>query len=327
MALTPCLAMLKVDALTTWYWTRRGPVRAVNEVSFSVGRHQAVGIVGETGSGKSTVVRSLTRLIRPPGRIMGGTVQLGELSLLGLPEGQLRKVRGAQVGFVGQSPFGSLHPILTVETQFRNVIAAHRSVTRAEARAIALGLLHDVGIGGPERVLGSYSHELSGGMAQRVVIAIAMSLKPMLLVADEPTTALDLTVQRQILDLLQGLSERGDTSVLLVTHDLGVVAQYCDWVIVMYAGKIVEQGPVDRVFVRPLHPYTIALLQAVPRVGYPLVGLAGGRVDLINYPTGCPYRRSCPLAFARCENDVPVLRPTQDGRLVSCHLISDQAGV
>jgi peptide/nickel transport system ATP-binding protein len=318
--------MLKVDSLSTWYWTRRGPVRAVNQVSFVVKERQTVGIVGETGSGKSTVVRSLTRLIRPPGRIMEGRVELGGVSLLELKERELRKVRGAQVGFVGQSPFGALHPILTVETQFRNVLNAHRRIPKAEAYSIARGLLHDVGIPGPERVLSSYCHELSGGMAQRVVIAIAMVMKPVLLIADEPTTALDLTVQRQILDLLRSLTTRGDTSVLLVTHDLSVVAQYCDWVVVMYAGKVVEQGPVDRVFVQPMHPYTRALLDAVPQAGRRLVGLMGSPVDLIDYPTGCPYRATCPLAFERCAVEAPAPHLEDGDRQVSCHLSPDQVG-
>jgi oligopeptide/dipeptide ABC transporter ATP-binding protein len=314
--------MLEVEALRTSYFTPRGEVHAVNGVSFKVNPGQVVGLVGESGCGKSATVRSVIGLIRPPGRVLSGAVRLDGQDLLGLPASDLRRIRGQRVGFVSQSPFASLNPVLPLETQFRNVIRAHLRMPARDAHELALARLRSVGIAGPEAVLRGYAHQLSGGMAQRVVIAIAMLLNPRLLIADEPTTALDVTVQRQILDLIRGLVEAGQTSTLLVTHDLGVVSQYCDWVVVMYAGKVVEQGPVVDVMRDPRHPYTIALLESVPRPGRPLIGLSGRVPDLIDFPLGCPYQSRCPRAIDRCRVDAPDLQPVAATRDVSCHLVA-----
>ena len=296
---------LEVENLRTEFVTRRGVVKAVNDVSFSVAAGETVGLVGESGCGKSATVRSMIGLIRPPGRVVAGQVRLGDRELVGMRPRALRRIRGAEIGFVGQSPFGALNPVLTIERQFANVVLAHRKASRSAIRNHALLALRDVGIAGPERVLDGYAHELSGGMAQRVVIAMAMALDPSVLIADEPTTALDVTVQRQILDLITKLVRSHDRMLLLVTHDLGVVAQYCDRVVVMYAGKVVEQGPVRQVITAPAHPYTDALLRAVPRAGRPLQSLPGRVPDLVDYPVGCPYRSRCERAVERCAEQMP----------------------
>lgn len=310
---------LEVAGLTTRFDTRRGPVHAVNGVSFQIEPGQSVGIVGESGSGKSAMVRSITRLIRPPGRIVGGTVHLLGRELLTLREHELRHLRGLEVGFVGQNPFGSLNPILRIGDQFRNMARAHRR-REAATKEFAIERLRAVGIGPAERVWHGYAHELSGGMSQRVVLAIATSLDPALVIADEPTTALDVTVQRQILDLIRSLTSDAGRSLLLVTHDLAVVSQYCDWVITMYAGKVVEQGPIRRVFAQPAHPYTRALYQAVPGAGGELVGFAASAPNLRDDPRGCPYRSRCPYAFDRCVVEAPTPRPVPSGGEVACHL-------
>jgi oligopeptide/dipeptide ABC transporter ATP-binding protein len=251
---------------------------------------------------------------------VAGSARLRGDDLLQMSRRELREIRGSKVGFVGQNPFGSLNPILKIKRQFHNVVNAHRSTPRSETYELGLQMLRSVGIPGPERVLNGFAHELSGGMAQRVVIALAFVLDPPLLITDEPTTALDVTVQRQVLDLVRDLVREHDRSMLLVTHDLGVVAQYCDHVVVMYAGKIVESGPVSRVLARPLMPYTLDLLEAVPRRGTKLRNLRGRVPDLIEYPPGCPYATRCRLAFDRCAEQPPDLREVADDHRVACHL-------
>ena len=314
---TPLLA---VRDLRTRFHTRRGVVHAVEDVTFDVGHGSLLGIVGETGCGKSATIRSILGLVRPPGRVLSGSAVFEGEDLLGLAPKQLRKLRGARIGFVAQHPWGALNPILKIRKQFYNIITAHRTATTDECHDMALEALQDVEISGPKRVLDGYAHELSGGMAQRVVIAMAMILQPRLVIADEPTTALDVTVQRQILDLMQALISEGRRSMVLVTHDLGVVAQYCDSVVVMYAGKVVESGLVADVFTRPAHPYTNALLESVPRAGEPLIPLSGRVPDLTDYPTGCPYRDRCKYAHDRCLVEAPLPREVGPGREVSCHL-------
>jgi oligopeptide/dipeptide ABC transporter ATP-binding protein len=310
--------MLEVRGLTTQFATRRGTVHAVNGVSFDIGDGEITGIVGESGSGKSVTVRSVLGLIRQPGRVTGGSVRLAGRELIGLPAREMRRLRGAQIGFVGQSPFAALNPVFSIEEQFRNVIRAHRTSSRQDAAALAAEKLSAVRMPGIQRVLKGYAHELSGGMAQRVVIALAMLLDPPLLLADEPTTALDVTVQRDILELLRELMLAGNRSMALVTHDLGVVAQYCHSVIVMYAGKVVERGPVATVFKRPAHPYTLALLDAVPRGDQPGKGLRGAPPNLVRYPAGCPYAQRCSRVMERCRTEAPVPTSITNTREVSC---------
>ncbi|WP_185261727.1 ABC transporter ATP-binding protein [Pseudarthrobacter sp. NBSH8] len=254
---------LHVRDLVTEFHSREGVARALHGISFDVGANEVVGIVGESGSGKSTVVRSVIKLLMPPGRVMAGTAEFHGQDLIRLPERQIRHIRGKEIGFVAQNPFSALNPVIRIEKQFANIANAHRIKVGAESRGRALDLLASSGVNDPERVMRGYAHELSGGMAQRVVIAMALYLNPRLVIADEPTTALDLTVQRQVLDTLTRLTKGSGRSMLIVTHDLGVVANYCDRVLVMYRGQIVEQGPVSEVFVRPRDPYTVSLLDSV----------------------------------------------------------------
>lgn len=316
--------MLEVNGVTTRYRTRRGLVHAVNDVSFEVPAGQIVGVVGESGCGKSATVRSVLGLIRPPGEVVAGEAAFEGEDLLRMSRRALRRVRGDGIGFVAQNPFGSLNPVLRVRRQFHHIITAHRGrMPRERTRAMALEVLRAVGIPGPERVLDGYAHELSGGMAQRVVIGMAMVLDPRLVIADEPTTALDVTIQRQILDLMRELVTSSGRAMLLVTHDLGVVAQYCDRVVVMYAGKVVESGRVAEVFDRPAHPYTHALLRSVPRRGEQVRTLPGRVPDLLELPRGCPFTDRCDLVMDRCHEEAPQLRPVfgadHRGRTASCH--------
>ena len=256
--------MLTVEGLTAQFRSRVRTTKAIEDVSFSIPDGVAFGLVGETGSGKSVTLRSIIGLLPPNGHVVGGRVDFEGDDLLRLRPKQLREIRGRRIGFVAQNPFGALNPILSIEKQFANVIRAHRKMSRADIREIAMARLTDVHVRAPERVLKGYAHELSGGMAQRVVIALALVHDPSLVIADEPTTALDVTVQRQILDLIEEQLQVGNRSMLLVTHDLGVVAQYCRRVGVMCAGELVEEGDVEQVFTDPQHPYTRKLLAAVP---------------------------------------------------------------
>ncbi|MBT8161927.1 MULTISPECIES: ABC transporter ATP-binding protein [Arthrobacter] len=254
---------LQVRDLVTEFHSRSGVTRALHGVSFEVGANEIVGVVGESGSGKSTVVRSVIKLLMPPGRVTAGTAEFHGQDLLKLPERQIRRIRGREIGFVAQNPFSALNPVVRIEKQFSNIAKAHGVGVDAGSRDRALELLASSGVDNPERVMRGYAHELSGGMAQRVVIAMALYLNPRLVIADEPTTALDLTVQRQVLDTLTRLTKGSGRSMLIVTHDLGVVANYCDRVLVMYRGRLVEQGPVSQVFVQPKDPYTVSLLNSV----------------------------------------------------------------
>jgi oligopeptide/dipeptide ABC transporter ATP-binding protein len=312
-------ALLEVEDLRTEFQTRAGVVHALNGVSFSVERGEIVGIVGESGCGKSTAVRSIIRLVQPPGHVTGGRAVLDGSDLLAMSKEELRCARGGAVGFVAQNPFGALNPVYRIEKQFLNVVRAHRKTSKPEVRELATRLLSATGIPDPERVLRGYAHELSGGMAQRVVIAIAICLDPKLVIADEPTTALDLTVQRQLLDMLRDVVREAHRSMLLVTHDLSVVGTYCDRVVVMYAGKVVEHGRTEQVFTHPSHPYTAALLAAVPGSGAKPMALRGSVPNLIDYPAGCPYHPRCPRVDERCRAEAPSLSAGAGGTLVSCH--------
>lgn len=319
--------MLKVCSLRTEIPTRAGLVRAVNDVSFTVNVGQLVGIVGETGAGKSLTVRSILGLLPSPARVVEGVVTLHDRDLLTLPPKALRKVRGSEISFVPQNPFGALHPTMRLEDQFASLVNAHRAGNRKTGRRMAMEVLARLGIPQPDRVLRGFAHELSGGMAQRVVIAMALILSPDLVIADEPTTGLDLTVQMQILDLVVDLLQSERRAMLLVTHDLGVVAQYCDRVVVMYAGTIVEEGPVRKVFREPAHPYTRALLSAVPNSGRPLKPLGGTLPSLIDYPPGCAFADRCPVALPRCRVDLPQKVQVESGWEAACHLIESPRSV
>lgn len=319
--------LLQVDKLETVFGREgRGPVaQAVRGVSFGVGAGRTLGIVGESGSGKSVTALSVLRLIAAPGRITGGQVRLAGEDLLTLSEKQMRAVRGARVAMVFQDPMTALNPTLTVGEQIEETIRAHQKVSWASARAQALDWLTRVRVSLPERRLKQYPYELSGGMRQRVMIAIAFSCRPQVLLADEPTTALDVTVQAQILDLMDELKAELGTAIVLITHDLGVVRERCDDVAVMYAGQIVEHATAEQLFTAPKHPYTQALLASLPdwrrpRTDALLPSLPGQPPPLTAIPPGCPFAPRCPQRFEPCSNVVPAETVLENARTVRCLL-------
>jgi oligopeptide transport system ATP-binding protein len=311
------MSLLEVESLTTRFTGDAGTVTAVDGISFALDRGETLAIVGESGSGKTTAALSLLRLVP----VAQGTVRLDGRDLLALSERELTAVRGAQIGMVFQEPMTSLNPVLTIGEQITEVLHAHGAAHGAAARARAVELLTLVGIPDPQQRFESYPHTLSGGMRQRAMIAMAIACAPKLLIADEPTTALDVTVQAQVLDLLRDLSSRLSMGLLLITHDLGVVAELADRIAVMYAGRIVETAPATTMFAQPLHPYTAGLLSA--SLGFeddsgPLTEISGQPPDLAALPTGCAFAPRCPRADARCRVETPLLR-LEGGRLVACH--------
>jgi peptide/nickel transport system ATP-binding protein len=310
---------LEVHDLKTHFFTRAGVVRAVDGVSFEVRPGEVLGLVGESGCGKTVTGFSILGLVDPPGRIVGGRVLFEGTNLLELDEDKLRKIRGARIAMVFQDPMMTLNPVLRIDTQMVEAVRAHQDVDAQAALSIAREALERVGIPSPESRLRSYPHQFSGGMRQRVAIAIALLNRPQLIIADEPTTALDVTIQAQILYEAQKLCRESGTALIWITHDLSVVAGLADRICVMYAGRIVEQGSVDEVLDAPLHPYTHGLIGSVPsrnRRGVPLAQIPGMTPALINLPPGCAFRNRCPRAAARCAEQ-PELE-AYDGRLVRC---------
>lgn len=303
--------LLTVEDLQVSFATRDGENQAVRGVSFHIDAGETVGIVGESGSGKSVTAKAVMSLITPPGQMAAGKLEFRGKSLKGLTEKQWRSLRGNRIAMVFQDPMTSLNPVKRIGQQLTEVIRRHRGLDKAAAYTEAAELLRQVGIRDPEQRLKQYPHEFSGGMRQRVMIAMALSCRPELLIADEPTTALDATIQAQILDLFKELKERGDTAVALITHDLGVVAQVCTRVIVMYGGLVMEEGTVQDIFYRPQHPYTQGLLRSIPKRGggerERLIPIEGTPPDLLNPPPGCPFMDRCPHAFARCSERPPVV--------------------
>jgi oligopeptide/dipeptide ABC transporter ATP-binding protein len=314
--------LLRVRGLRTAFETPRGEARVLDGLDLEVGRGEILGLVGESGSGKSVTAYSIMRLVRPPGRVDGGEVWLDGRELLALPERRMREVRGKEISMIFQDPRGFLNPVARVGSVLQEVYRRHEGGSKAEAQARALELLRSVGLPAPERVYRAYPHELSGGMAQRAMIALALACSPKVLIADEPTTALDVTIQIQIVQLLADLRDRLGLTILLITHNLSVVAEVCDRVCVMYAGEIVESGPSLEVFERPRHPYTVGLLGARPRVTAVEERLADipGRVpDLLAPPPGCRFHPRCFLGDALCREEHPDLRPLEPGHASRCH--------
>ena len=314
--------LLRVENLVTSFQTERGIVRAVDDVSFQVRKGQTVGLVGESGCGKSVTSLSLLRLVQsPPGRIESGRIYLGSQNLLDLDEASMRRVRGNRVSMIFQEPMTSLNPVFTIGDQVGEVFRIHQGLSRKEARQQAVDMLRMVKIPAPEQRVGEYPHQLSGGMRQRVMIAMALACRPELLIADEPTTALDVTIQAQILDLMARLQQELNMSILMITHDLGVVAEVCEYVIVMYAGRIAEQGPVARIFEQPKHPYTAGLLGSIPRLGQKaevLPTIEGSVPSLGNLPVGCRFQDRCPHVAARCRQEEPRLAEVGAGHAAAC---------
>jgi peptide/nickel transport system ATP-binding protein len=320
--------LLDVDNLEVRFFTRRGVAEAVRGVSLHIHPGETVGLVGESGSGKSVTAQAIMGLVQLPGRITAGSIRWKGQSVIG-PEGErfARKIRGKELAMVFQDPMTSLNPLYTIGMQIGEVLRHHMGMNREQARERTVDLLELVGISSPERRVEQYPHEFSGGMRQRMLIAMALACEPQLLIADEPTTALDVTIQAQILELLAELQQRLDVAVLLISHDLGVVAQVCNRISVMYAGKIIESGPADEVFARAGHPYTAGLLRSTPRldlVQSRLVGIDGSPPDLMHPPAGCAFHARCPLGTDKCIEEMPALEAHEQGREVACWRAFDE---
>jgi peptide/nickel transport system ATP-binding protein len=312
--------VLKVEELTTEFATRKGRLTAVNGVSLSVNRGEILGLVGESGSGKSQTGYSLMNLVDRPGRVVGGRIMLNGTDLLALPESHWRHIRGRRIAMVFQDPMLTLNPVLRIDTQMIEAVQAHAAVSRARARDIARECLVKVGIAAPDERLEAYPHQFSGGMRQRVAIAIALIHEPEVLIADEPTTALDVTIQEQILYEMQLLARRSGTAMIWITHDLSVVAGLADSIAVMYAGRIIECGPTQEILGRPAHPYTVGLLKSVPARnprGAPLFQIAGAPPNLLEPAEGCAFRSRCTKAGPACAK-LPPARLSAS-REVRCH--------
>jgi peptide/nickel transport system ATP-binding protein len=325
--------LLDVHGLTTSFRTSEGVVRAVTGVDLSVRRGEILGLVGESGCGKSVTSLSILRLIQPPGRIEAGEVRFDGRDLMQIPEHGMREVRGNRISMIFQQPTSALNPVLDIGFQIGEVLETHRGMKRNAARQRALELLRMVGIADPERRLRAFPHETSGGMAQRVMIAMALACQPELLIADEPTTALDVTIQAQILDLMRRLQEDTGTAIILITHDLGVVAEMCDRVAVMYAGEIVEEADTRTLFRDPRHPYTKGLISSIPVVGEirdELAVIPGSVPNLIDLPAACRFAPRCVTrvaeAVANCTELRPQLRPVEPGHTARCWLYHDPDG-
>ncbi len=324
------MSLLEVTDLRTYFHTDAGTARAVDGVSFRVEEGETVGIVGESGCGKTVTSLSVLGLVpRPPGEIMpGSSIRFDGRELVGAPERRLRRIRGNDVSMIFQEPMTSLNPVFTVGSQIHEALRLHRGMGKREARDEAVRLLREVGIPEPVQRVDEYPHQLSGGMRQRVMIAMALSCEPRLLIADEPTTALDVTIQAQILELLADIRERRGMAVLLITHDLGVVAEVADRVVVMYAGQVVETGTVEEIFTEPRHPYTRGLLASLPHLD-----AGGGRLSPIpgvvpsptDWPPACRFHDRCPHAWERCRTEPPPLLevPGREGRGARCWLVEE----
>ena len=316
--------LLKVRDLRTYFFTHEGTVKAVDGIRLSVNRGETLGIVGESGCGKSVTALSIMRLIAdPPGKIVSGEIIFEGRNLLELNEREMRDIRGKKISMIFQEPMTSLDPVFTIGYEIMETLQIHQGLKKQEARGKAIEALKLVGMPDAEKRVDCYPHELSGGMRQRAMIAMALSCNPALLIADEPTTALDVTIQAQILKLINELKEKLDTAVMLITHDLGVVAEMCDHVAVMYAGHIVEYSDIDTLFRNPLHPYTKGLNNSIPRLDVEterLDTIKGLVPNLIDLPAGCPFEPRCDFSFETCLREMPTLRSVEDSHLVKCHL-------
>ena len=321
------MALLEIRDLRTIFTTAAGEACAVDGVSLSLDTMRTLGLVGESGCGKTMTALSIMRLVPPPGRIVAGRIALDGRDLLQLSERAMRAVRGADIAMIFQEPMTSLNPVFTVGDQIAEAVRLHQDASRAAARTQAIEMLRTVEISEPERRYDEYPHQLSGGMRQRVMIAMALSCRPRVLIADEPTTALDVTIQAQILDLLGGLQRRLGMAMLLVTHDLGIVAERADAVAIMYAGRVVEYGGVADVFHRPLHPYTRGLLHSIPKIGTArqrrLDAIPGMVPDLFHLPSGCRFRDRCTLAIDACATTDPPLEEHAAGHWAACIRVGD----
>ena len=314
--------LLQLQDVHTYFPTQDGIVKAVDGVSLSIRHGETLGVVGESGCGKSITALSIMRLIERPGRVVSGSIRLGDRDLLALSDDEMREVRGKTIAMIFQEPMTSLNPVFTCGSQIAEAVALHEGLSGREAAARAVEMLAQVGIPDPRRRADEYPHQLSGGMRQRVMIAMALSANPELLIADEPTTALDVTIQAQILELMKALRERNRMAIMLITHDLGVIAEMADHVVVMYAGKVVEASDVITVFEHPHHPYSKGLLASIPRMGQKrqrLEVIKGVVPNPLNLPTGCLFKRRCPYAMPICDTPPP-FQEVAPGHVSRCWL-------
>jgi len=320
-------AILEVENLRTSFFTEYGAVHAVDNVSFNVRKGEAVALVGESGCGKSVTAMSIMRLVAPPGRITGGHVRFKGKDLASLSERDMRKVRGNDIAMVFQEPMTSLNPVFRIGAQVAEAIRIHKDVSKREAWKMAGDMLNLVSIPDPVKRLDDYPHQLSGGMRQRVMIAMALSCDPELLIADEPTTALDVTIQAQIMELLADLQQKLGLAILLITHDLGVVAEFCERIIVMYTGRVVEEAPVSELFANPAHPYTRGLLKSLPSVSTEsrLPTIKGMVPSISKLPPGCKFNPRCPDVMEICYGNEPALMIVGEGHSARCYLHGDFA--
>ncbi len=324
--------LIEVDGLKTWFYTEEGVIRSVDGVDFVIEQEKTLGMVGESGCGKSVTALSIMHLVQPPGRIVEGKILLhrksGVVDLVKLnPKGsEIRSIRGNEIAMIFQEPMTSLSPVYTIGDQIMEAIVLHQKVNRKEARRKAVDMLHSVGIPLPAQRVDEYPHQLSGGMRQRAMIAMALSCNPSLLIADEPTTALDVTIQGQVLDLMIQLRQRFHAAILFITHDLGVIAKMADSVAVMYLGKIVEKGGVKAIFHNPLHPYTRGLMNSLPALAptgrQRLIPIKGMVPDPYEIPEGCSFEPRCPSAMEKCRLSTPDLKEAASEHFVACHLYS-----
>jgi oligopeptide/dipeptide ABC transporter ATP-binding protein len=327
----PAEALLEVKNLRTTFFTGDGAVHAVDNVSFNVRKGEALALVGESGCGKSVTAASIMRLVAPPGKITGGSVHFKGKDLASISERDMRKIRGDDIAMVFQEPMTSLNPVFKIGAQLAEAVRLHRDVSKKEAWKKAGEMLELVSIPDPIKRLDDYPHQLSGGMRQRVMIAMALSCDPELLIADEPTTALDVTIQAQIMELLAELQQRLGLAILLITHDLGVVAEFCERVVVMYTGRVVEEAPVKQLFANPSHPYTRGLLKSLPSVSKGdtsatrLPTIKGMVPSLTELPSGCKFNPRCPDVMDICLGREPALMPVASGQSARCYLHGDEA--
>ena len=325
--------LLQVKDLCTSFDVDAGEVRAVNGISFNLEKGKVLGIVGESGSGKSVTAYSIMRILVEPGRIKSGQILFNGEDIVQYSKKQMSEFRGKRVSIIFQDPMTSLNPTYTIGNQLREAILLHTDRNRAEANARAVEMLKLVGVNEPEKRLKQYPHELSGGMRQRVMIAMALACEPDILIADEPTTALDVTIQAQILELMKELQKKLGMAIIMITHDLGVIADMCDEIIVMYAGRVCERGTVDEIFYNPKHEYTKGLLRSIPKLdskNHRLIPIAGSPVDLTCMPKGCAFASRCDKAMKICLSDLPEELPINDNHKASCWMnvkhVYDEAG-
>ena len=316
------MAMLEVKNLHTSFFTPAGEVKAVNGISFNLDEGKVLGIVGESGSGKSVTAYSILQILSHPGRIVDGSIKFRGKELVGIPDSEMCKIRGNKISIIFQDPMTSLNPVLTIGNQLMEAILLHTDRTREQARARAIEMLTKVGINEPEKRMKQYAYELSGGMRQRVMIAMALACEPDILIADEPTTALDVTIQAQILELMTELQKESGMAIIMITHDLGVIASMCDEVIVMYAGRVAERGTADQIFYNPMHEYTKGLMRSIPNMDddekAPLHPIAGTPIDLLNMPSGCAFAPRCDCAMKICLKQQPEEFWVDEDHLAAC---------